>query len=173
MSKSIARPTHNIEAVDGPIVHPAWCDPTECGEDRGPSGLLATYHWSAEDTWRSVGGGVTATVELSRTDTYGRGPDGSTAAHLTSTGIDQTVPVDQIEALGAWLIAKGAEVRETIATEGGARTRPDAGMWLDFSGGTDADRALIASLTPAELAICAAAAKEAAEAKAAEIRARR
>ena len=46
-------------------------------------------------------------------------------------------------------------------------------MRLDFSDATDADRALIASLTPAELADVTAAAKETAEAKAAEIRARR
>ena len=46
-------------------------------------------------------------------------------------------------------------------------------LWLDFSDATDAERALIASLTPAELADVTAAAKEAAETKAAEIRARR
>jgi len=46
-------------------------------------------------------------------------------------------------------------------------------LWLDFSDATDADRALIASLTPDELANCVAAATETAQTMAAEIRARR
>ena len=115
-----------MTSIAGPsVTHPAWCDPTECGENRSQSRLLATFHRSAEDTWRSVGGDVTATVQLSRTDTYDGAPDTATAAHLRTTGDDEPLQVDQIAGLGAWLIAKAAEVRETIATEDGTEREID------------------------------------------------
>ena len=106
---------------DATIVHPAWCDPEACGVD--PMDARDVYHWSAEDRWQSprpeVGDAVTACVRLCRVD-LGDAHE-PTVMFLDMTGGDAPIPVEQMEALAAWLTTTSAEVRQAIATEGGVR----------------------------------------------------
>ena len=105
------------------ITHPAGCDPTHCGEDRSSSGTLwATYHWSAEDSWASADGRVTASVQLGRTDSHeDNAPRDATVVFFRTSGGDSPSPVGELDALAAWLTATAADVRQAIATEDGAR----------------------------------------------------
>jgi hypothetical protein len=113
--------TKTAPTPDKTIQHPAWCDPAECGEERNGHQLISVYHWSAEDEWQSRGGDVTASVRLVRVDN-GDGTIGeATATFLKTSGGDMALPIDQIDAVAAWLTAKSAEIRQAIATEGGAR----------------------------------------------------
>jgi len=107
------------------ITHPAWCDPDQCSEDRTRGQLCAVNHRSplSELTLTSPGAeNSTLRIRawLTQFDDYGEAAVTRSAAvpYLDADG-DADVPLDQLEALGRWLIARAAEYRETI--EVGAR----------------------------------------------------
>lgn len=120
--------------TEATIVHPAWCDPAECGTD--PMGAHDVYHWSAKERWESprpeVGDAVTACVRLCRADLADDEDQEPTVIFLDMTGGDMPIPVEQMETLGAWLTTTSAKVRQAIATEGGEGW---AATWLEMHAG--------------------------------------
>jgi len=102
------------------ITHPAWCDPDRCSEDRLSGVLQAVNHWSRVSEFTMTAPDTTLftvqfSVWLTQFDDYD-GPTcvRSAAVPYLEAGGEADAPLDQIEALGAWLIARAAEYREAI-----------------------------------------------------------
>ena len=104
------------------VVHPAWCDPEMCGEDRHGAGVNI-YHRSSEHVWESslgsANGASMATQLVAITDVTGVPLDGApTLVAVNLQGYDEATP-DDLERLSHWLMTRATEYRRAIATEGG------------------------------------------------------
>ena len=114
--------TTTLPTVLPNVIHPVWCDPNYCSEDRSPDGVLYDVcHWAAPATWTN-GRRFVGNIQLAGADNCDgteEDPRGERVVHLELGHPDYPLTVDELEQLGHWLVARAAQYRSAIATESG------------------------------------------------------